>query len=280
MAFFTQNKFNYTTGVPDGNDVYPSVSSTWGDDGAGVLGNGTIAFPTAAGGAGQVLTDVGGTGVLTFADAPSTPPSGILGSVQLSDGAGGFTSDQPSFNYNSTTKRLGVGKVATTSLDVLEDSIGVNAFFENVSGSDFDTAVGLKLKHRTTIDMEATFGIAQEFYLEDDTSGELLAGSVGFERVDSDSERRYVVKGGTNGTQELFSIDSNREFTVEKGLRNGFGVDSLSGVSDDALAWNINDANAAAIIANAGSGIGLRVIANSGNILSLADTNEVAQVLV
>ena len=280
MAFFTQNKFNYTTGVPDGNDVYPSVSSTWGDDGAGVLGNGTIAFPTAAGGAGQVLTDVGGTGVLTFADAPSTPPSGILGSVQLSDGAGGFTSDQPSFNYNSTTKRLGVGKVATTSLDVLEDSIGVNAFFENVSGSDFDTAVGLKLKHRTTIDMEATFGIAQEFYLEDDTSGELLAGSVGFERVDSDSERRYVVKGGTNGTQELFSIDSNREFTVEKGLRNGFGVDSLSGVSDDALAWNINDANAAAIIANAGSGIGLRVIANSGNILSLEDTNEVAQVLV
>jgi len=38
--------------------------------------------------------------------------------------------------------------------------------------------------------------------------------------------------------------------------------------------------NAAAIIANAGSGIGLRVIANSGNILSLEDTNEVAQVLV
>jgi hypothetical protein len=100
MAFFTQNKFNYTTGVPDGNDVYPSVSSTWGDDGAGVLGNGTIAFPTAGGSAGQVLTDVAGNGTLTFADAPSTPPSGILGSVQLSDGAGGFTSDQPSFNYN------------------------------------------------------------------------------------------------------------------------------------------------------------------------------------
>jgi hypothetical protein len=279
MAFFTQNKFNYTTGVPDGNDVYPSVSSTWGDDGAGVLGNGTIAFPTAGGSAGQVLTDVAGNGTLTFADAPSTPPSGILGSVQLSDGAGGFTSDQPSFNYNSTTKRLGVGKVATTSLDVLEDSIGVNAFFENVSGSDFDTAVGLKLKHRTTIDMEATFGIAQEFYLEDDTSGELLAGSVGFERVDSDSERRYVVKGGT-GAQELFHVTSDRKFTIEKGLRNTFGVDSLSGVSDDALAWNINDANAAAIIANAGSGIGLRVIANSGNILSLEDTNEVAQVLV
>jgi hypothetical protein len=278
MAFLVVNKFSYPTGAPDANDVYPGVSSTWGDDGAGVLNNGTIAFPTAAGGAGQVLTDVGGTGVLTFADAPSTPPSGILGSVQLSDGAGGFTSDQPSFNYNSTTKRLGIGKVATTSLDVLHDDIDVNALLENVSASFDEIAVGLKLKHRSTNSMDPGLGISQEYYIEDDTSGELLAGSITFQRQSADALRKFVVKGGTNGTQELFSIDSNREFTIEGGLRSGFGFGFTP--PDNSLAWNINNAGASVIIGNGGSGIGLRVLANSGNILSLEDTNQVAQVLV
>jgi hypothetical protein len=278
MAFFTQNKFNYTTGVPDGDGIYPSESSTWGDDGAGVLGNGTIAFPTAAGGAGQVLTDVAGNGTLTFASVPSTPPSGILGSVQLSDGAGGFTSDQPSFNYNSTTKRLGIGKVATTSLDVFHDDIDVNALLENVSASFDEIAVGLKLKHRSTNSMDPGLGIAQEYYIEDDTSGELLAGSITFQRQSADALRKFVVKGGTNGTQELFSIDSNREFTIEGGLRSGFGFGFTPPANS--LAWNINNAGASVIIGNGGSGLGLRVLANLGNILSLEDTNQVAQVLV
>ena len=278
MAFFTQNKFNYTTGVPDGDGIYPSESSTWGDDGAGVLGNGTIAFPTAAGGAGEVLTDVAGNGTLTFASVPSTPPSGILGSVQLSDGAGGFTSDQPSFNYNSTTKRLGIGKVATTSLDVFHDDIDVNALLENVSASFDEIAVGLKLKHRSTNSMDPGLGIAQEYYIEDDTSGELLAGSITFQRQSADALRKFVVKGGTNGTQELFSIDSNREFTIEGGLRSGFGFGFTPPANS--LAWNINNAGASVIIGNGGSGLGLRVLANLGNILSLEDTNQVAQVLV
>ncbi len=284
MAFLVVNKFSYPTGAPDANDVYPGVSSTWGDDGAGVLNNGTIAFPTAAGGAGQVLTDVGGTGVLTFADAPSTPPSGILGSVQLSDGAGGFTSDQPSFNYNSTTKRLGVGKVATTSLDVLEDSIDTNALFENVSGADFGdeaaSAIGLKMLHRCTIDMVQGFGVKQDYFIEDDTSGELLAGSAGFERESTDALRRYVVKGGSNGTEELFHVTSGRAFTVEKGLRNGFGIAAYGTVPGDALAWNINNAGTSGFFSNAGSGIGLRVLANSGNILSLEDSSQAVQASV
>jgi len=278
MAFLVVNKFSYPTGAPDANDVYPGVSSTWGDDGAGVLNNGTIAFPTAAGGAGQVLTDVGGTGVLTFADAPSTPPSGILGSVQLSDGAGGFTSDQPSFNYNSTTKRLGIGKVATTSLDVLHDDIDVNALLENVSASFDEIAVGLKLKHRSTNSMDPGLGISQEYYIEDDTSGELLAGSITFQRQSADALRKFVVKGGTNGTQELFSIDSNREFTIEGGLRSGFGFGFTP--PDNSLAWNINNAGASVIIGNGGSGIGLRVLANSGNILSLEDSSQAVQASV
>ena len=284
MAFLVVNKFSYPTGAPDANDVYPGVSSTWGDDGAGVLNNGTIAFPTAAGGAGQVLTDVGGTGVLTFADPPSTPPSGILGSVQLSDGAGGFTSDQPSFNYNSTTKRLGIGKVATTSLDVLEDSIDTNALFENVSGADFGdeaaSAIGLKMLHRCTIDMVQGFGVKQDYFIEDDTSGELLAGSAGFERESTDALRRYVVKGGSNGTEELFHVTSGRAFTVEKGLRNGFGIAAYGTVPGDAFAWNINNAGTSGFFSNAGSGIGLRVLANSGNILSLEDSSQAVQASV
>jgi len=284
MAFLVFNKFSYPTGAPDANDVYPGVSSTWGDDGAGVLNNGTISFPTAAGGAGQVLTDVGGTGVLTFADAPSTPPSGILGSVQLSDGAGGFTSDQPSFNYNSTTKRLGIGKVATTSLDVLEDSIDTNALFENVSGADFGdeaaSAIGLKMLHRCTIDMVQGFGVKQDYFIEDDTSGELLAGSAGFERESTDALRRYVVKGGSNGTEELFHVTSGRAFTVEKGLRNGFGIAAYGTVPGDAFAWNINNAGTSGFFSNAGSGIGLRVLANSGNILSLEDSSQAVQASV
>jgi len=106
----------------------------------------------------------------------------------------------------------------------------------------------------------------------------LVAGSITFQRQSADALRKFVVKGGTNGTQELFSIDSNREFTIEGGLRSGFGFGFTP--PDNSLAWNINNAGASVIIGNGGSGIGLRVLANSGNILSLEDTNQVAQVLV
>jgi hypothetical protein len=130
MAFFTQNKFNYTTGVPDGNDVYPSVSSTWGDDGAGVLGNGTIAFPTAAGGAGQVLTDVGGTGVLTFADAPSTSPSGSDTQVQYNNG--GSFGGMAALTYNDSTGKIIANANASAGGDfeVLAETTGTALFVD------------------------------------------------------------------------------------------------------------------------------------------------------
>ena len=134
MAFFTQNKFNYTTGVPDGNDVYPSVSSTWGDDGAGVLGNGTIAFPTAAGGAGQVLTDVAGNGTLTFADAPSTPPSGSDTQVQYNNG--GSFGGMAALTYNDSTGKIiaNANASSTGDFEVLAETSGTAAFIDVSKG--------------------------------------------------------------------------------------------------------------------------------------------------
>jgi hypothetical protein len=60
-----------------------------------------------------------------------------------------------------------------------------------------------------------------------------------------------------------------------RGIHNDLGWGSVfTGLGDDVFWWNVNNTTTTALIAQAGSGIGLRVISN-GPIVSFEDTNQV-----
>lgn len=73
---------------------------------ATLSGNYTLTLPTTDGLIGQVLqTD--GSGVLSWVDAAGGgASSGSAGAVQISDGSGGFTSEEANFFYNTTTNQV------------------------------------------------------------------------------------------------------------------------------------------------------------------------------
>lgn len=73
---------------------------------ATLAGNYTLTLPTTDGLVGQVLqTD--GSGVLSWVDAAGgSASSGSAGAVQISDGSGGFTSEEANFFYNTTTNQV------------------------------------------------------------------------------------------------------------------------------------------------------------------------------
>jgi hypothetical protein len=76
---------------------------------ASLSANTSWTLPLMDGTSGQVI-QTNGLGQLSFVTASSgSPSSGALGSVQLSNGSGGFSSDPANFWWDSTAHRLGIG---------------------------------------------------------------------------------------------------------------------------------------------------------------------------
>lgn len=89
--------------------------------------------------AGTNITITPGAGTLTINSTGGSSSSGVAGSVQFSDGAGGFSSDGATFFWDSLNNRLGIGtNTPTTDLDVNGD-VWVRSQIQ-VQGASFSPA--------------------------------------------------------------------------------------------------------------------------------------------
>lgn len=94
----------------------PSISS-----------NVTLTLPATDGLVGQVLT-TDGSGVLSWEDAVSgSSSSGSAGAVQISNGSGGFTSEEANFFYNTSTNQVLIANSTSGNynLQVTSDNGGI-----------------------------------------------------------------------------------------------------------------------------------------------------------
>jgi hypothetical protein len=152
--------------LSDGNgNNLPMEVSTTGVNFTNQLQQGGVAVPTASQVAAKQDTLVSGTNIKTINGAsvlgsgnivtPSTPPSGVSGAIQFSNGSA-FASDATNFFWDNTNKRLGVGTnapsatghfrgsgstSATTSL-LVQNSAGTQSLKVTDDGSVFNYGKG------------------------------------------------------------------------------------------------------------------------------------------
>ena len=123
----------------------PMEASTTGINFTGSLLQGGVAVPTAAQVAAKQDTLVSGTNIKTINGTsvlgsgnivtPSTPPSGVSGAIQFSNGSA-FASDATNFFWDNTNKRLGVGTNVPTGRTQITESYTTTG--NNYSAITFD----------------------------------------------------------------------------------------------------------------------------------------------
>jgi hypothetical protein len=172
---------------------------------------GSYTLPTADGGSNQVLT-TNGSGVVSWA-TPSGggSSSGVTGSVQFSDGAGGFLSDATNFFWNDSDNTLELSGTANPDYGILIKGQGngvsvapasdvtgaVNAF--NASAN----ATGL-INYLITNSNTATGGARLQLTVSSSSTGDpYIAMSVGDQNYvqgidNSDANNIFVIGQGTS----------------------------------------------------------------------------------
>jgi hypothetical protein len=162
------------------------------------INNVTTSFPASQGSAGQVLTDSDGAGTLTWTTPSGSGSSGASGSVQLSNGSGGFTSDASNFYWNTTTHQLGIG--TTSTLDFLDVLTTTNQHMcIGASG------IGPRIYARNATGSFISGGIeANPLYINEYSAGNVVIGQGG----------GSVTIGTTTSTASLFNVGSSNQFQV------------------------------------------------------------------
>ena len=168
----------------------PMEASTTGINFTGALQQSGVAVPTASQVAAKQDTLVSGTNIKTINGTsvlgsgnivtPYTPPSGVAGAIQFSNGSA-FASDAANLFWDDTNNRLGIGTNAPTRLLTLggvgttegaisfkRSSDGAEIASQVVTGGSFDITVGAVLRFgnngnntfaATSVDLGARLGI-------------------------------------------------------------------------------------------------------------------------
>jgi len=176
----------------------------------------SVIWPAAqATGAGEVLTN-DGAGNLTWTTPPNTPSSGAIGDIQLSDGAGGFTSAVLSqFNFTDGDP------ISSLNVGVASGTFELNGINSGTQGSSIDIQSGV-----TTGGTNPGGNLG--LYAGDQTSGVGggNGGSVSIESGESvlqDSGSVSIITGNGNGNSGgIF-------FTVGTGGTNGGPIELNAG---------------------------------------------------
>jgi hypothetical protein len=239
----------------------PMEASTTGINFTGLLLQGGVAVPTAAQVAAKQDTLVSGTNIKTINGTtvlgsgnivtPSTPPSGVSGAIQFSNGSA-FASDATNFFWDNTNKRLGIGTNAPTealqivgtdntnllNLTAVTGKLRIKPYFNSTYGT---------LIEATTLSGSAYIPLsfsASKFLL--------LDSNVGIGLTNPTAKTQIQGSGSTSATTSLL-------------VQNSAGTQSLK--IDDSLGFQLGS-NAAS-----GSGLGIRTDNGGGGISGGINTN-------
>lgn len=186
---FNSTSNQWESATVAGTGTVTSVSSGTGLLGGPITGAGTLSVDVGTG-ANQIV-QLNGSGhlpaldgfLLTNLNVTGSGSSGAAGSVQFSDGSGGFSSNGSNFFWDDSTQRLGVH---TASPSVMFQVAGTTGFFARLGST-----AGAHFDFSTNQIASFTGGGSSSFFINNDSTGNV-----------------YMVTGGGQVAINTFSPNS------------------------------------------------------------------------